>query len=120
MQEHCFRETGIRDPHELSQFFENVASVVPQPPRNSDASEEASDTPADDADEQPVFDEAADEQTDTMADAGGLTKRQKRAATRAAQQPESKKRPKKGKQLSDASGSTQVCRPSSQLGAYLW
>lgn len=119
MQEHCFKDAGIRDPHELTSFFETVANVVPQPPRYLTDPEDASDNEVDDADEQPVLDDTAEEPTDAVADVGGLSKRQKRAAARAAQQPKSKKRQKKGQQPSDASGSTQVCCCSSQLGAWL-
>ena len=113
VQEYSFKEANIREPHELLEFYEVVASAVPHPPTNF-SSEEDTEDGAIDADgdtaersaEQPHEGTAADDTIAATTDAGGGTLRQKRAAARAATQPKSKKRPKKGQQASDASGST--------------
>lgn len=111
----------MREPHELNEFFDAVACVIPLHPATKtiadedDQLEEDTDSPGledDDhanADMQPVDDSCAPDNEEDAA----LTQRQKRAAARSATQPKGKKRQKKQKpeiQISDSakSGSTKV------------
>lgn len=113
VQEYSFKEANIRGPHELAEFYEAVASAVPRPPTNSTSDEDTEDgaieadgASAERSAVQPNEETAADDTIAATTEAGNGTQRQKRAAARAATQPKSKKRPKKGQQASDASGST--------------